>query len=64
MSEFFTHGYAIDDDDMHWHLNCPVCAFEMEFQGFFDSSDLYTCTACSCVFNVKKIFFSNDSYIQ
>lgn len=64
MSDFFTEGFAIDDNDMHWNLNCPVCCYEMEFKGFFDKDDINICRACGGQFKTKKIYFSNDSYIE
>lgn len=55
-------GYAITDDN--WITECPYCRREEEWQGFFDSVDIYECRECKRKFRVEKIEFEDGSYIK
>ena len=55
-------GHAYEDDQ--WLVVCPQCGHEMEYQGFFDSSDKYDCDRCRTVFLCSRIVFEDDSYIS
>ncbi len=56
-------GHAIDDDDMHWTVECPQCDKELEYTGYFDSSDENKCT-CGCVFKTERLYLENGGYIK
>lgn len=56
-------GQAIDNDDLHWTVNCPECDHEFEYKGFFDSSDVTQCN-CGRHFKTRRVNFDNGSYIQ
>ncbi len=54
-------GHAYSEE--HWKVNCPKCDYEMEYQDFFDSGELYCCELCSTTFKIERIVFDDDSYI-
>lgn len=56
-------GHAIDGDDMHWTVNCPNCDIEIEYKGYFDSSDLNKCK-CGCRFTTTKVWIDEKYYIE
>lgn len=57
-------GYAIQGDDMHYTTCCPECDNEMEWRGYFDSTDKYVCDKCHERFYVNKIWINEKEYIQ
>lgn len=56
-------GYSIDNDDMHWSVECPECGKEYTFTGYFDPSDTDECE-CGCVFRTERVVFEDGSYIE
>lgn len=56
-------GNAVDNDDMHWTVNCPECERELEYTGYFDRSDLNKCK-CGCEFLTERVEFENGDFIQ
>ena len=57
------NGYSVDDDDMHWTVNCPTCERELEYTGYFDSGDINKCK-CGTKFKTRRVYFDNGSYIE
>ena len=58
-----TTGTALDKEGNHWIVDCPKCHKELEFKGFFDSSEQNKCE-CGCIFLTTKIFFDSGDYIK
>lgn len=56
-------GYFNDDDDMSWVVNCPDCDAEIEYEGFYDSSDVTKCK-CGCEFTTSCVYFSNGNFVK
>lgn len=56
-------GNSVDDDDMHWTVNCPTCERELEYTGYFDSGDINKCE-CGTEFKTRRVYFDNDSYME
>ena len=56
-------GYSVDNDDMHWVVNCPICERELEYTGYFDSGDVNRCK-CGTEFKTRRVYFDNDSYME
>ncbi|MEO6707190.1 MAG: hypothetical protein ABIN04_15230 [Ginsengibacter sp.] len=56
-------GYSIDEDDMHWTVNCPDCDKEYEYEGYFDSSDITKCR-CGCEFKTACVWVTENEYIK
>ena len=56
-------GHAIGDDDMNWTVECPECLKEIEYEGYFESSDLNRCK-CGCYFLTRRVYFDDGSYIE
>jgi hypothetical protein len=54
-------GTAFEED--HWQVVCPNCQKELEYKGYFDSSDITNCK-CGTSFKTSKIEFENGSYIE
>ena len=59
-----TEAYAIDNDDMHFTVECPSCNNETEYNGFFDSSEVNICPKCKVQFRISKLWMSEDDYIN
>jgi len=55
-------GFAINEEEDHWIVNCPVCEKEFEYTGYFDSSDITKCS-CGCNFVTTKVWINDESYI-
>jgi len=55
-------GIAYSDD--YWLVECPQCGRSAEYEGYFDSSDIYKCRYCDEKFMVDRIVFENDNYIE
>lgn len=55
-------GHSVDNDDMHWTVNCPACGCEIEYTGYFDSSDTNKCK-CGNKFKTKRVYFEDGSYM-
>jgi hypothetical protein len=56
-------GHSVDNDDMHWTVNCPTCERELEYTGYFDSGDINKCK-CGTEFKTRRVYFDNDSYME
>ena len=59
-----TEAYAIDNDDMHFTVECPTCNYELEYSGYFDSSEVDICSKCKTQFRISKLWLSEDDYIN
>jgi len=55
-------GFAINEEEDHWIVNCPDCEKEFEYTGYFDSSDITKCS-CGCNFVTIKVWINDESYI-
>lgn len=58
-----TTGTALDSQGEHWETECPKCGKELEYKGWFDSSDLCRCD-CGCEFYIEKVWLNDNEYIQ
>lgn len=56
-------GYAVNEDDMHWTVNCPECNSEHEYEGYYDAEDDNTCK-CGCVFRTERVWINEKEFIQ
>lgn len=56
-------GHSVDNDDMHWTVNCPTCERELEYTGYFDSGDVNKCK-CGTEFKTRRVYFDNGSHIE
>jgi len=63
MNETIVDGHSVNNDDMHWIVNCPTCERELEYTGYFDSDDINKCK-CGTEFKTRRIYFDNNSYIE
>lgn len=56
-------GTVLDENGEHWTVGCPKCHKEIEYKGFFDSSEENECD-CGCKFITTAIFFDNGDYFE
>lgn len=63
MNIHIVYGFAIDNDETHWTVDCPKCKKELEYQGFFDSGIVNNCT-CGAEFIIQRVYFDDESYIE
>lgn len=56
-------AHAINNDDMHFVIECPNCQREHEYEGWFDSYDVSTCRKCGSIFRAKKLIMGDGSII-
>jgi len=54
---------ALDKMGEHWKVECPECGKELEYEGFFDSGEIYSCE-CNCKFQVNKLWINENEYIE
>ena len=54
---------ALDKIGEKWKVECPDCGIEIEYEGFFDYGELYTCE-CGCTFQVNKLYINENEYIE
>jgi len=54
---------ALDKLGEKWKVECPGCGKELEYDGFFDYGELYTCE-CGCTFQVNKLYINENEYIE
>lgn len=59
-----TEGNAINGDDMNWTVECPDCDYEIEYKGYFDSSDVNICPKCKTKFLTSKVWMDEKRYIE
>ena len=59
-----SEAYAIDNDDMHYTVECPTCSHEIEYTGFFDSSETDTCPKCKTQFRMTKLWMNESKFIK
>ena len=59
----FADGKAVNGDDMHWTVICPECEHTLEYEGYFDSGEVNKCE-CGTEFKTRRVYFSNDSYME
>lgn len=50
-----TVARAIDNRVDHWAVDCPDCDLTMEYTGFFDSGEEYTCQHCKIGFYAEYL---------
>ena len=56
-------AHAIDNDDMHFIIECPNCGREHEYKGWFDSGDTDTCKGCKSAFRAEKLIMDGGCII-
>ena len=54
---------ALDEHGEHWKAECPECGNELEFKGWFDSSDIVECE-CGLKFQITKVWLNEKEYIK
>ena len=57
-------GTAINKDDMHWTATCPFCDYEIEYKGYFESTDVCICPKCKAKFLTSKVWIDEKYYIE
>lgn len=55
-------GIAITEDN--WIVYCPHCDKQSEYEGFFDSEDIYKCPSCKNKFIISEIVFIDGRMIE
>lgn len=58
------HGFAIDGDDMNWTVECPSCNNEIEYEGYFDATDICRCSKCNTYFLCEKVWLDDNTFIK
>jgi predicted Zn-ribbon and HTH transcriptional regulator len=56
-------AFSIDNDDMHFTIECPHCLAETEYEGLFDSTDVTRCPKCDMDFIANRLIM-NDGIIS
>ena len=54
-------GSALNEAGDEWVVSCD-CGKDIEYQGFFDTEDMYTCPNCKVNFRIKRIWFDDSRY--
>ena len=57
-----TMGKALNQAGDEWSVECPECGKGMEFSGFFDPEDLYTCDNCHAEFQITRLWLNDREY--
>jgi uncharacterized protein (DUF983 family) len=55
-------GKALNEAGDEWSVECPGCGKGMEFSGFFDPEDSYTCDHCGTEFQITRIWLNDREY--
>ena len=56
-------AHAVNNDDMHFIIECPNCGIEHEYKGFFDPYDTDTCRKCKSYFRAEKLIMADGAII-